>query len=46
MFRKDNKLPIRVDGSIPICCGVYGDDYIVENNFLEASQQKNTRKKR
>ena len=39
-FRKDNKLPIRVDGSIPICCGVYGDDYIVENNFLEASHKK------
>ncbi len=35
--KKDNKIAIRTDGSVPICCGVYGDEFIVEKNFLDKS---------
>lgn len=33
--RLEYKTAIRVDGSIPICCGVYSDKYIVAKNFLD-----------
>ena len=35
--RITNKLAIRVDGTVPICCGVYSDKYIVDENFLNSS---------
>lgn len=39
-FRKENKLAIRVDGTVPICCGVYGDEFLVADNFLEISHNE------
>lgn len=33
--RLEYKTAIRVDGSVPICCGVYSDKYIVSKNFLD-----------
>lgn len=35
--RLEYKTAIRVDGSVPICCGVYSDKYIVSKSFLELS---------
>ena len=33
--RQINKMAIRVDGSVPVCCGVYGEEFTVAKNFLE-----------
>lgn len=35
--KKDKKLAIRTDGSVPICCGVYGDEFVVVKDFLSTS---------
>jgi MoaA/NifB/PqqE/SkfB family radical SAM enzyme len=39
------KTAIRVDGSVPICCGVYGDEHLVANNFLENTHQEIQKKR-
>ena len=28
-------MPIRADGSVPICCGVYDGEFTVSQSFLE-----------
>ena len=38
--RKENKIAIRKDGSVPICCGVYGGEFKVINNFLDNSHEE------
>ena len=41
--RITNKLAIRVDGTVPICCGVYSDKYVVDESFLN-TPMKNYKK--
>jgi MoaA/NifB/PqqE/SkfB family radical SAM enzyme len=43
--RQSFKTAIRVDGSVPICCGVYGDEHLVTNSFLENSHQEIQKKR-
>tara|TARA_A100001011_G_scaffold385455_1_gene459484 strand:- start:971 stop:2050 length:1080 start_codon:yes stop_codon:yes gene_type:complete len=38
--RKENKIAIRKDGSVPICCGVYGGEFKVIDNFLDKSHEE------
>lgn len=38
--RKENKIAIRMDGSVPICCGVYGGEYKVIDNFLDKTHDE------
>jgi len=43
--RITNKLAIRVDGTVPICCGVYSDKYIVDDNFLNTPHEELQKKR-
>lgn len=33
--RQIHKMPIRADGSVPICCGVYDGEFTVSNSFVD-----------
>ena len=38
--KREYKTPIRVDGSVGLCCGVYNNSFKVVDNFLELPHEK------